>query len=312
MRGSHGYPVFSQGDSQKVHRANWDDLRYVLAVADSGSVSAAARALGVNHATVLRRIAAFEQAHGGAVFQRGQAGYEVLPERLAVIEAARLAAVAFDQVSGLMRGDGSAERPIRVTSTDSLCQAVLPDVLSRPELVEGLPPIELCSGNSHRNLGRLEADITVRPTVSLPDDLVGLHAGDMDFAVYGARAEAVPEDAWLGVTGTLAASVVGGWFARLPQPKRFVASADSFVVLAELAARGRGLAVLPTLLGDRDPRLQRVESHGTVGSVGLWVASHVELAGAARLARVRVALAEGIGDWIAARAPGPTVALKVL
>ena len=41
-----------------MHRENWDDLRFMLAVADNGSVSAAARVLGVNHATVLRRISA--------------------------------------------------------------------------------------------------------------------------------------------------------------------------------------------------------------------------------------------------------------
>ena len=47
-----------------MHKLNWDDLRYVLAVADTGSVNAAAKVLGVNHATVLRRIASFEETCG--------------------------------------------------------------------------------------------------------------------------------------------------------------------------------------------------------------------------------------------------------
>ena len=57
-----------------MHNDNWDDLKFVLSVAETGSVSGAARRLGVNHATVLRRISAFEDAHGAEVFERSQQG----------------------------------------------------------------------------------------------------------------------------------------------------------------------------------------------------------------------------------------------
>ena len=77
-----------------MHSPDWDDLRFVLAVADCGTLSAAARVLNVTHATVLRRIQAFEEAHGGAVFERGAQGYRLLPERIRVIDAAREVAQA--------------------------------------------------------------------------------------------------------------------------------------------------------------------------------------------------------------------------
>lgn len=54
---------------------DWDDLRYVLAVADAGSLAGAARTLGVNHTTVLRRIGAFEQRLGLRLFERLPTGY---------------------------------------------------------------------------------------------------------------------------------------------------------------------------------------------------------------------------------------------
>ncbi|MCB2152823.1 MAG: LysR family transcriptional regulator, partial [Rhodobacteraceae bacterium] len=60
-----------------MQRDNWDDLRFVLAVAEEGSVSGAARRLGVNHATVLRRIAAFEEATGVEIFDKTARGYAV-------------------------------------------------------------------------------------------------------------------------------------------------------------------------------------------------------------------------------------------
>lgn len=53
----------------------WDDLRYVLAVANAGSLAGAARSLGVNHTTVLRRIIAFEKGLGLRLFERLPTGY---------------------------------------------------------------------------------------------------------------------------------------------------------------------------------------------------------------------------------------------
>ena len=71
--------------SHFMHNLSWDNLRYVLSVIEAGSVSAAARRLGVNHATVLRRIAAFETSYGGAVFDKSANGYQLMPgkEKLA-------------------------------------------------------------------------------------------------------------------------------------------------------------------------------------------------------------------------------------
>ncbi len=112
--------------AQGERRRELDDVRYVLAVAESGSVSAAARALGVNHATVLRRIAAFEEAQGAPVFDRTAQGYAVPPEKLRVIEAAREAAQAIEAVARHMTGNGTGAGAVRVTSTDSLCASVLP------------------------------------------------------------------------------------------------------------------------------------------------------------------------------------------
>ena len=93
-----------------MHSANWDNLRFVLSVAEHGSVSGAAKALGINHATVLRRVAAFEEAHGGPVFEKTATGYRVLPDRARVIEAAREVANAVLSVERLMHG---ARAPVR-------------------------------------------------------------------------------------------------------------------------------------------------------------------------------------------------------
>ena len=72
-----------------MHSANWDNLRFVLSVAEHGSVSGAAKALGINHATVLRRVAAFEEAHGGPVFEKTATGYRVLPDHTRLLQGSK-------------------------------------------------------------------------------------------------------------------------------------------------------------------------------------------------------------------------------
>ena len=63
-----------------MHRLDWTDLQYVLAVARAGSLAAAARELGVNHATVLRRVARLEEAQGAKVFDRHPGGYRLVAD----------------------------------------------------------------------------------------------------------------------------------------------------------------------------------------------------------------------------------------
>ncbi|MFV0475695.1 MAG: LysR family transcriptional regulator, partial [Pikeienuella sp.] len=72
-----------------AHNESWDDLRIALAVAEAGSVNAAAKALGLNHATVLRRIAAFERRRGLTLFERNARGARVAPGAAAMIEHLR-------------------------------------------------------------------------------------------------------------------------------------------------------------------------------------------------------------------------------
>ena len=114
-----------------MHRDNWDDLRYVLAVSETGSVSAASRMLKVNQATVLRRIAAFEDRQGAEVFERSPQGYQVPSDRLRLVEAAREVRNAIDTVGRILQGaEAQLSGVVRVTSTDTFCISVLPDVVA--------------------------------------------------------------------------------------------------------------------------------------------------------------------------------------
>jgi DNA-binding transcriptional LysR family regulator len=275
-----------------MHSTNWDDLRFVLAVAESGSVSAAARVLGVNHATVLRRIAAFEQFHNAVIFDRTQQGYTVPPEKLRIIEAAREAALAVDTVARMIRGTGARlSGTVRITSTDTFCLTVLPPILADIQTrADGLH-VELLCNNAHLDLARLNADISVRPAPKLPDDLRGEAAAVLGFAAY--RSIGGGTETWLGLRGTLTRSPAATWMDHNLTLDQIAGGADSFVVLREMVAGHMGRAILPCCLGDTDPRLRRTEDIPPM-SVPIWVASHADLSDAPRLRSLRGQLVEGL------------------
>jgi DNA-binding transcriptional LysR family regulator len=286
------------------NRENWDDLRYVLAVADCGSVSAAARELGVNHATVLRRVAAFEQHHGLEVFEKSARGYSIAEHARRLIDAARDVDLAVQAVDRVVRG---AQQPlggvIRVTSTDTFCTVVLPHILGRIAKRAGGLRIDILSTNAHVDLARLQADLTIRPTNQLPDDLVGERAGDLGFDLYATPD--CPPDRWIGLSGALSRSVVAAWMAANLTEPMTSGSTDSFITAQQMARLGIGQAILPCVLGDADPSLERRRDKVPALSVGIWVASHTDLADVPRISAVRRLLVAEMRGMAAALAGGP-------
>ncbi|WP_413718835.1 LysR family transcriptional regulator [Silicimonas sp. MF1-12-2] len=274
-------------------QTNWDDLRFVLAVADEGSVASAGRTLGVNHATVLRRIAAFETRHGLKVFEKTPTGYRVSADRRSLIEALREAGEAFGQVERLIE----AERPnlsssIRITSTDAFCHFILGPIIS------GLPReissnISILSSNIHLDFDRLQADITVRPARKLPDELSGIHAANFRFGIFSTGD---CDGSWLGLEGAIARSSAGEWMRSKAHGARAPVSSDSFIMLASLAAEGRGRAILPMFVGNAWPQLELIEIPEDVPALPIWVASHVDLLDSGRLRRARSYLAERLSE----------------
>lgn len=268
-----------------MHKVNWDNIRYVLTVADHGSVNAASRVLGVNHATVLRRIAAFEADHGGPVFERTATGYHVLPERARVIEAAREVENAVGSVERLMHGARAPLKGlVRVSSTDSICQAILPPLIAELQAKSSELQVELMSNNSPLDFSRMQADISVRPAMMLPEDMTGETNVDL---VFGAFAAPGSPDTWLGLSGALARSAPATWMSGNIAPEDLSGCADSFLVLRELALLGLGIAVLPVFLGNQTPGLEPRRGVMPDMSVPIWVATHAELHDVPRIRVVR-------------------------
>lgn len=279
-----------------MNKMNWDDIRYVLAVSREGSLNSAASKLGVTHATVLRRVAAFEQRYGLRIFEKSQAGYQPLVEAQEIfraIEAVETAALRLERVT-----TGTEQSPsglVRIASTDSLSQIVLPTLVK--VITKRFPKISISvlSGNSHHDLTRLSADIVIRPTAKLSEGLVGRRVGQLDFGIYATNAKM---QNWLSLRGALKRSKPALWMAANLDLKQVSVGADSFIVLKELVALGLGKSFLPTLVADKDERLVRISADDPKISVPIHVATLEEVAETPRFKLVQDTLVELLSNSI--------------
>lgn len=282
-----------------MHSENWDDLRFVLAVAETGSVLQAARHLGVNHATVLRRVAAFEERYETILFERTSQGYQLLADRTHIIRAAHAAEVAMQEVHRLASGGRlTLHGTVRVTSTDTLCGVILPRFVTDLQAEESNLAITLLSSNTYLDFSREQANLAVRPSVQLPEDMVGDVATELRFAAY---ASDHGQTNWLGLSGPLARSVAGKWMDDNVPAEQLTIAADSFLTLQSLAALGHGIAVLPCFVGDGDDRLVRLPTAMPLLSVPLWVAHHVDAIETQQMLAVKKLLLAFLADHAAIR-----------
>ncbi|WP_282048035.1 LysR family transcriptional regulator [Sulfitobacter mediterraneus] len=268
-----------------MHNSNWDNLRYVLSVIEAGSVSAAARNLGVNHATVLRRVATFEAQNGGALFDRNANGYRLLPGKEALVQAVREVENAVLSVERLMLGaNPQLSGVVRISSTDTICQYLLPDVLQSLKAEAPQLEIELLSNNSHLNFARMEADLFVRPAMTLPEDMIATSVRPLVFRAYAISPD---QDKWFRLQGPLARSAPAKWLSTNVQGDSLRSGSDSFVVLSRMAQSGAGIAILPSFVGEQVTGLVHLVDRMPDIEVPIWVGSHQDLRDIPRIRAVR-------------------------
>lgn len=275
-----------------MHRLIWDDLQYVLAVAETGSLSSAARALGVHHATVLRRIAAFEEHCGVKVFERGVRGYHLTPESSHILSAVRNIDEMIEKLRrNIASQEDSVSGPLKVTTTDSLSAVAIMKYCTHFTKKYPAISVELMSRNDEQDLSRLESDIAIRPAAFLSPDLEGEYACDLTFAPYASQDylnqseilnDVVHHD-WLGLSGLIKNVGFSDWMNSTIPPHKFAFHADSFLTLAALAEQGQGVAIIPCCLGDTSKKLVRIKHLVPNFSTGIWVAAHPDMAGSAKI-----------------------------
>lgn len=252
-----------------MHIMSWDDLRFVLAVAQAGSLLGAGRRLGVDHTTVGRRVEAAESTLGLKLFTRTRSGYvltadaERLLPALSEVERAVLQVErhADAQQEGL-------EGAVRVTSPETLGTHYLAARLAtfgrdHPQLQIALVP-----AGEVLDLGRRQAELAIRTFRSKKDNLVVRRVAVIHYAFY-ASAEYLQRHPLRSPAELSRHTVLCGppepgeveaqWLSRLAPDVRpqFVSVLSS--ALLEAARAGAGVTILPCYLGDPEPTLTAID-----------------------------------------------------
>ncbi|MFC6143731.1 LysR family transcriptional regulator [Paraburkholderia silvatlantica] len=289
---------------------NWEWYRSFLQVLESGSLSAAARALGITQPTVGRHIESLEAVLGLTLFTRSSDGFSPT----AAANELRPYAVGLAMTTAALRraasSHGSGVRgTVRLTASEVIGVEVLPPILAAlrseyPEL-----SIELVLSNKADDLLRREADIAVRMFRPAQEALVakrvgaievGLHAHERYLALHG-----VPKSMKALSHHTIIGFDQENAFIRSVQPRFAAYNRNNFAFradsdLAQLAAirAGFGIGGCQSPLAARDPKLVRVLREEFSLTLDTWVAMHEDLRTSARCAVTFAALASGLNAYI--------------
>jgi len=270
----------------------WDDLRYVLAVANGGSLASAARTLRVNHTTVLRRVTAFEKQLGLRLFERLPTGYVLTAGGEELIAAARHIDDTVMTLERKLAGqDLRLSGVVRVTTTDTLMGSILPEILAEFRTAQPGIQVEVVLSNLMFNLSKRDADVAIRPAKDPPETLVGRRVATVAMAIYGSakyllkhrKVEDLTAHQWVAPDDSLSDTSVAQWMrAELPQSE-ITFRADSLLGLRQAAQAGLGLAALPCYLGDTSPDLVCVRPPIAAMETALWILTHEDLRHTARI-----------------------------
>lgn len=279
---------------------NWSALHSFLEVARAGSLARAATALGVNHSTVLRRLAALEAELGIRLFDRRASGYAMTPAGEQLREL--LGDIGERVEQARQRITGSDDRPqgtVRLTTTESLATVVLmPHLVAFRARYPGIR-LELVVDNAPLNLREREADIAVRPSNSPPEHLIGRRVGRLRFAPYAARHSlqarriGIRPDTltdwntveWIGPGESLAHLALARWMRQHVDADRVIARLDSLPAMVAAVRHGLAAGMLLEMLAEGDRELIRLAPPPDTLDTQVWVLVHPDVR---RLARVRV------------------------
>jgi DNA-binding transcriptional LysR family regulator len=267
---------------------SWEDFRVVKAIADARSLGGAAQALALNHSTVFRRLQSIEHQLGSRLFERNRGAYVLTPcgeEMVRLAERMGEEIVTFERQAA-----GHDLRPagdLRVTTNDTLLVHLLPAVLAAfrrayPEIV-----LDLMVSNQAFNLSKRDADVALRATDAPPETLVGRRICAIAWAIFGAQDRAFEGDErqfdWVGFGDNLAGLKAAKWLADHVAPERVVYKINTVLGLAEAAAAGIGLVLLPCFIGANTPGLRRLSAVKPELENGLWLLTHPDLRQTARV-----------------------------
>lgn len=270
---------------------NWDDLRLFLAVARTGSISGAAKQLGVQHSTVSRRIRSFEEKLGTRLLERKTGRYELTQAGENVKEASSRIEREVLGVDGALLGkDTQQVGPLKVAALNNMASTVFMPMFA--SFSKSKPQVELhiIVSNIDASLSQREADVAIRLTNTPTDTLIGKRIVTVASSIYGSRSyidqlrNEGGEPKWIGVD---CCGFHKSWTKQLHGGHSHNFFSDDTQLTHAAIREGLGVSILPCFMGDADPLLARYSDPDPALNLGLWLLLHPDLKRTARVLAFR-------------------------
>ncbi|PCE21844.1 LysR family transcriptional regulator [Paraburkholderia acidicola] len=290
----------STDSSKPVPGLQWDDIRYFLAAARGGSLSGAARTLGVQHSTVARRIDAMEQMLGVRLFDRLPRGWPLTTEgQLLVDHAVRIEeeAHAFERAS---RGAVSLQGTVRLSVPPGFgSHFLVPRLAAWRRAWPGIQ-LDIVGEARAANLFRREADLAVRLGRPPEPGLAARRLGTMRFSLR-ATADWLgrPPSEWefIGYNETLTDAPQQQWLVQFAGARPFALIANDLTSIYRACRAGAGVALLPGFIANGDDALTVLDTQPACDvEREIWLAVHPDVRRSPRVQAVAEAIAQAVHD----------------
>ena len=289
-----------------MDQLDWNQLKAFLETAETGSLSAAARKLGLTQPTLSRQVAAIEQRMGVTLFERVGKRMALTPTGLDLLEHARAMGAAADALRLAATGRSEAlGGVVSVSASDAVAAYLLPPLMQQLREQEPGIAIELISSNALSDLLRREADIAVRHVKPEQPELIARLIRETEANFYASedwvKAHGHPrtaEDAThLPFVG---ADRSGQFLAYLRQhglplsEANFSCYADHSVAHWALVRQGMGIGAMMEEIARQTPGIVRVLDEVPPVKFPIWLVTHRELRTSRRIRVVFEKLALGL------------------
>ncbi len=275
---------------------NWDDLRYFLAVARTGRLTAAGERLGVDHTTVRRRISTLEEAIGQTLFTRTQRGYALTDVGARLQTTAEQVEAQIDSAADEMGQRGaSLAGPVRIGAPEGVASYVLADAVA--DLCREHPHLEAQILAMPKNFSLTDREVDVAIAVSPPKSgrLRVRRVCDYSLHVYGTEAYLSRKPPIRELEDFLKVRGIGyvedmifdnelNYLPLIREDFRTRLNSTSLYVQLRMALGGHGVAILPDFMAMRHPELQQVLPQEVSITRTFWMILHEDLR---RLEKVR-------------------------
>jgi len=286
---------------------SWDHWRSFLAVVDEGSLSGAARVLGLTQPTLGRHIAQMETALKTGLFLRAPSGLIATDVALSLVPQARvMAAAAATLRRTASSGAGAASGTVRIAASEVVGAEVLPPLLAAFAQDHPAIAIELVLSNRNEDLLRHDADIAVRMQRPTQAALLARRLGSVPLGLYAHsryaarrglpdRLESLTDHALIGPESLrgLASLTLGD---RPVTPALFTYRSDSDLAQLALLRAGLGIGICQDGIAARDPALLPVLSGQVCVTLDAWLVMHEDLRASRRVRLLYDFLAQSLGQ----------------